>query len=160
VSKDFKVILLLIFLALAGFALFYWKETSSPSILQTNTYVIPTPGVDENYLWDVVQSWRKSEGKKPYIKHPEICQMAKERAEEIAVDFSHDKFSEKYDGTVPYILSENLANASTAEEMLDGWLNSASHAAALNKNYKYSCISCRYIRCVQLFSNLEGSGTR
>ena len=150
--------LLLLFILLAGlmtasFVGLVVQANNQPT--ESMVKVLPPlpPVIDEDELWMLVNNWRKSEGRKEYLKSDLLCSFANERKYDLVNDYSHDGFHKRYDNNSFYV-SENIVGASSEQEALDKWLNSASHAAALREPYSHSCIKCQNRYCVQLFANL------
>lgn len=132
------------------------KNTQKPSSIASKP-------LDAEILWSLIQTWRQSdncrpEGCQPYIKDQRLCEIAEIRVEDlkgkIMQNFNHDLFVERYKN-YPYKLSENITGASNDQDALDLWLKSASHAAVLRTDYKYSCVAVQPSFAVQIFSNME-----
>lgn len=103
-----------------------------------------------------INDWRVKRGKPPYVETAKLCTIAEERAEQIQDDFSHDQFlanaDKYYDILGYYRIYENIAERFySADELLQAWLDSASHAATLKKDLTYSCVRCKYGRCAHIF---------
>jgi hypothetical protein len=113
----------------------------------------PTPiMLSDRALWSLIQEWRTSEGRNPYIEDQRLCVIADDRVDD---PYTHDGFYEKYNN-YPYVLQENLSDGHPNEKSaLTGWLDSPGHAETLRKPYKASCVRCLGDYCVQIFSNLD-----
>jgi uncharacterized protein YkwD len=113
--------------------------------------------LDQDILFALVQEWRVENGLRPYTKSQKLCDFASKRAKQIRTNFNHDEFLKDIHttgvlGVGEY--SENLAEVYEDEKTtLKGWLNSASHSAALHRDYKYSCIATYNNEAVQEFGN-------
>jgi uncharacterized protein YkwD len=105
-------------------------------------------------LFSLVNKWRADNGYQPYEKSDKLCAIAKDRALNDPPLDDHKGFLAKYN-SLPYVLSENLVTAESEPMALAGWLGSASHRAALEKPYRYSCIYCKDFYCVHIFSSFE-----
>lgn len=117
-----------------------------------------TQPLSEHKVWLLVQDWRGSVGKSPYIEDPLLCTYAERRLTELNGDFSHDKFyltsDEIYENSDFSSVGENLARLYYREQdVLDGWLASPSHRENLDMAYTHSCIRCGRVSCVQLFAS-------
>ncbi len=124
--------------------------------------VIQLIPVNEIALWTEIEEWRQKEGLSLLKDDAKLCQLADKRVNDIQASYNHDPRSIRAfqinDG-YPYGISENLAGGpyhiGEEEEILTAWLNSPSHRAALEGDWKYSCIRCKNGMCVQLFTNKE-----
>lgn len=117
----------------------------------------PTTSLEGDHLLEVVNQWRVKIGKKIYKKNNELCNIAEARTKEIQTDFNHDKFYNHTHDFYYEAMQENILAGDqyiSYKTALDSWLQSASHSAALHKDYQYSCIKCLNNRCVQIFMNL------
>ncbi len=113
--------------------------------------------LDENKLWNLVEVFRKTEEREPYVKDERVCKVTEERASEMKDELSepHKGFDERFKGA-PFTIAENNTGAKSEEEALNNWLKSDAHASTLRTEYNYSCISCEGIYCVQIFTNYAG----
>ena len=118
--------------------------------------------LNENRLWLLVQQWRENNGYNLYLKDPEICRIAKERAIEQYklghLDY-HKGFLDRY-SSYPYVISENIVTSSGygnegEQAALNWWLSSPPHHAALEKPYTHACIKCSGSICVHIFTSWE-----
>lgn len=150
--KSLKCIIALIVfifgISVFSFALVYSINETKNNPNPPSTF----PLVSSEKLMSVVNNWRHTQGLKPYTKNDWLCEQAEKRVKEIQIDFSHNGFwNIKGDYRD---LAENLSKDIFNEHQhLNGWLNSASHAANLKANYYFSCIRCENNYCVQLFAN-------
>lgn len=121
---------------------------------------LKTTHLNQDKLWSLVQEWRVSENLPPYIKDPQLCEIAKKRAPEIKNELEnpHAGFKAAVKGstlTSNVLVTENNVGALSETNALNQWLNSASHAAQLRRSdYKYSCIATDGgTYAVQVFAN-------
>lgn len=148
-------LLIAIYGFLGGFLYFFVINPQKPKVtpqVQAQEVTLSSDG-----LWNTIQNWRKSQGIKQYIKSEKLCEIAEFRSKEIVQHYNHEGFPKvvrTYCGdkcNVEY--SENIAQGPINDlECLNGWLNSPPHAAALHKNYTYSCVAVNGIYAVQIFS--------
>lgn len=87
-------------------------------------------------VFRLVNEARETEGLEPLVAHSTAMEFAQIRAEEISESFSH----KRPDGTVGeyshYQFMENIAmRQSSSEEVVDAWLNSSGHRAAIMADY-------------------------
>lgn len=120
-----------------------------------------TYAIDQDKVWDLVQSYRQEKGLKPYTKSEILCKIANNRVDEIQYNYSHDGFSSEllkpYENESKYTkIAENLGaeNFFTNHEsdVLKGWKNSVPHNETLMADYTDSCLKCKGQYCVQLFA--------
>ncbi len=154
-NKYFSVIFCLLSLVLLAVIITTNKAQISTASSKTSD-VIEVPELDAEKLFNLINQWRNSEGREIFTKDDRICELTNIRANDTPLD-NHKGFVELMKkSTLPskMVFEENLAFDWSEQKMLDGWLTSASHAATLRKDYKYSCVSCKGNYCVQIFSNL------
>lgn len=112
-------------------------------------------GINAGKLSQIINKWRESENRKPFIRADDLCKYADKRAIEIQYEFSHWEFQSSMDS--PYLenysrVGENLSyDLPDEESTLNAWLNSASHAANLRYEYDHDCIVCRGTKCAHIF---------
>lgn len=108
--------------------------------------------LDQNKIENLVNEWRGTHDYPQFIEDPRLCTYAAERAEEIKIDWSHDKFLEDSCNVGFNTCGENLAKGYTTEEqVLEAWLDSPKHRENLEKDFKYMCIECKDGYCAQQF---------
>ena len=144
----------IIFLLLFVGYLFGWNA----GIKNSQQPVSAPRNFDPKILWALIQSWRLDNGLPPYTKDQKLCDLAQTRVKEIKNNFSHYGFDTKIPTFCAKIhcrdAAENLSQKAISEQWaLQGWLESASHAAALRKDFKYSCIATDGDSAVQIFAN-------
>lgn len=127
--------------------------TNTPKPIPTNT---PTPSATS--LFDLVNNWRLSVGKPIFKESILACQIAEKRVPEVVKSFSHAGFQSMlpslFDGNPNlHEAAENLANVSTPQAALSGWLASPGHRKNLESTLPHMCIrnSGRYY--VQIFTD-------
>lgn len=111
--------------------------------------------LNENVLFDLVQTWRTKSDLPIYKKSERLCDVAAVRLKKVKVSFSHDGFIEQavasdwygYNG-----VAENLVRGFHSEQdSLDGWLGSPKHLENLEKPFTESCIKCDKNTCIHIF---------
>lgn len=113
----------------------------------------PTPvNLNSEKVWDLVQEWRKSEGRSEYTRDERLCKIAEDRTHD--PDDNHKTFVEKYSDYPSPIQENAIYYANSEEQAFNSWLNSSPHLATLKKPWEYSCIKCSGTTCIQIFSNL------
>ncbi|NAY91845.1 CAP domain-containing protein [Muricauda sp. JGD-17] len=121
----------------------------------------------EGTLLDLVNAYRNSVGVDALEKSPSAYKYAQEHNEYMISknSLSHDNFEERAskiaEETNAKSVSENVARFyTTAEQALEGWLNSASHRAALEGNYTHTTLSVQLDKAgrpyfTQIFLTIE-----
>lgn len=150
------IVYVLLFTLFVGFLTVVKTRSSSNLIPQKQIKEIK---IDENKLFNLVNTWRKSVNLTEYIKDDRLCEIAKDRADD---EFDHQGFIDKYSNNPNYpkiAMQENLSTAYDEfgrafnnNQIFYGWLSSAPHRETLEKPYKYSCIVCDE-QCVEIFGN-------
>lgn len=155
---------LIIFVSAIFLILVVYSLPVSSEKVQTIPAITPSPTpqpFSEDKLWSLIQEWRKSQGLSPYIKDQRLCDIAEDRADDMALidaQDNHKGFREKYN-SYPYVISENTNYNPSERAMLRDWLKSQGHRETLEKPYIYSCIACEQHDnkggsfCSQIFSN-------
>lgn len=152
----FKKILLLIaglYFLSAIFVYLFWRI---PFAAKPPIY--PVYILNENKLWDLIQSWRVENKLQPYIKSQELCDYILIRLPQIKKNFNHDGFMPLIKSITNVTkfteIAENLSEHHRSEQsVLDGWLDSPSHSKNLKYPYLYSCIKTDKDFAVQWFAN-------
>lgn len=145
------MILFLFIIILFGFA-YNFRQVSGHASNNNISSFQQNISLNKDELWKTIQTWRVNQGLNKYNESADLCEIANDRAND-GYD-GHRGFVEKYYNSRPYILSENITQAGDASSALLNWLNSPSHHAALEKDYKYSCVATNGDYAVQIFSNL------
>jgi uncharacterized protein YkwD len=97
--------------------------------------------VSQDRLWSLVQDWRKGNNLPTYTKNQTLCDVAAIRLQDLYEENSHKRFKERVNTYLYGYISENLADGWENErDVLDAWLNSPSHKAALEDDYTDGCI--------------------
>lgn len=114
--------------------------------------------LNKDVLWSEIQAWRKEDGLKPYIEDKRLCEIAERRAPQLKSEDEagtpHAGFKESLGNLSELKIAENNTGARHEREALENWLRSASHAATLREDYKYSCVATDdKMHAVQIFSN-------
>lgn len=133
--------------------------------LPPNTLEKGSTNLNEKVLWALVQSWRIDNGFTPYKENDLLCEIADIRVkEQLGGPDRHAGFQSAinkvlYDYPNAVDLSENTGYCVTAycneQRMLDSWLKSSSHSAALRKPYTHSCIRSTDRIAEQIFSSFQ-----
>lgn len=139
-------------------------QPTTPTPTPWPTYVPYGTFIDEDVLYELVNEWRVKNNKPRYITSETLCTMAEVRLTQLPTDPDHDGFYKLADklvdnGTFEKV-SENLitkyaGSAGVNEKtMLNDWLESKLHRAAIESSYVYSCLRCDNNdgNCVQLFA--------
>lgn len=104
-------------------------------------------------LTALVNKWRVESGFQMYEKNEALCKISDNRVND-GIDY-HKGLYDKYSKYPSYIAENSTEVYETNESALNEWLNSPSHKSALEKPYRYSCISTKNNFAVQIFSNCE-----
>lgn len=108
--------------------------------------------VNEDRLWELVNAWKNENDGYMYQPDDLLCGLATRRLKEIKNNWSHDGFTDVISNNFQG-WGENLAkDQSSEQQVLDEWLNSASHSANLKEKFTSTCIRCEDNHCVQLFA--------
>lgn len=150
-------LIIIVAVLLLGLGSFLLINSASSKV--SETIIIPTteptptsiPLTREDAL-TVINKWRSSQGLKPFIQSEFLCSIANVRVDEIKTDFSHNKFHADRFCSQNCTISENIAEGFfNSEDLLQGWLNSPPHKAALMKPYTHTCISTNGNQTVEIF---------
>lgn len=132
------------------------KSAASSVVPIATPVAVQKTELDAEKLWNIIQEWREFEKLNKYTKSDKLCDIADVRVVQISDNFSHKDFPSvvnKFCGSrCNIIYSENIIRSQDEHDSLNWWLNSASHSAALHKNYPYSCIATFGEYGVQIFS--------
>ena len=141
----------LIIVVLAIFSLLYLRTTAvqqramapKPTPVPVVREEKPLEPLDDNVLWGLIQDWRVRNGYKAYVRDSRLCVIAEKRVKEIQEDYSHTKFDNTDYSYLPKgEITENISLWIAGEEnTLNGWLDSPSHRATLEKSYRSSCVA-------------------
>ena len=118
-----------------------WSQGYSSNSIPV-TYEV-TYCYDEAYkMIDLVNDFRKSEGKEPVVVNDVMMEIAMERAAQVVLFFSHDRPDTlPYDATGFFINGENIASdAESAEEAINSWKESkhGHRENMLSSSWKYA----------------------
>lgn len=96
------------------------------------------------YISDI-NDYRISNGLSALSEDPLSCSFANTRANEIALNFSHEGFSNRTSShTLPYknysTVVENIAQGHNRAGVVSLWINSAPHAQNLKADISYGCV--------------------
>lgn len=131
--------------------------TPTPSPTPLSNENMSTPGgLDAEKLFSMSNAFRQSRGLTPFTKDERSCQLAKERAPEIAAevagDYMHAGLKNR---NLPYWNTENIISMRTEEAAFNWWINDKIHHDAIIGNYTYSCVACNGNSCAQEFTNFQ-----
>ncbi len=137
---------------LIGFTVPVKSAKQSVIIAPTITPISAPKEISSDKLLTLVNEWRVSEDRQPYVKDERLCNIAKDRVENDSPMDNHEGFIRKY-SSYPYAIQENLVTETSEAKMLTRWLNSVPHHETLNKPYTHTCIACKEHYCSQIFSS-------
>ena len=115
----------------------------------------PPPATNLN---DVVNQYRSSIGLPKLSTRADLCNLSKDRLNEVIVDFNHDGFRRRIDAGVFSALgftafAENIWQGNGyPKSALESWVNSPGHKANLEGDYQYGCGVVANDRAVFLFA--------
>ncbi len=131
------------------------KLTSTPTP-QPPTQVVPVGNSRADQLFTLTQNYRAAKGLPPFIKDERVCAVAESRAPELAAEFASGNLHQGIRArNLPYWNSENVVAYNTVEESFNWLINDYIHRVQIEGDYKYSCVACSGINCVQEFTNLQ-----
>ena len=114
--------------------------------------------IDSDKLLSLIQNWRKDQGLSEFVENAQLCRVAEDRVLDGFDD--HEGLHLKLkNGDYNFLgekvlLSENITTGLFPQDALNNWLDSPPHKEALMDDYKYTCVRCEGLYCVQIFSNL------
>lgn len=132
------------------------ETTPTPqAVLTANTVSLENSGgLNADKLFSMVNAYRATLNLPPYQKDERSCQLAKERAPEIAQEIASGTMHKgMYDRNLPYWNTENIITMRTEEKALNWWLNDYIHKKQIEGPYKYSCTACAGNACAQEFTD-------
>lgn len=131
------------------------EKTPNSTPVKKVTFTQSAHPLSPEILFNLTNDYRTRIGLSPFQKEEKVCEIVKERANEIhneifVTGYLHAGF---YAKNLPYFATENLIYAQTEERALSWWLNSPIHKAAIAGNSKYSCLECSGNSCSQVFTS-------
>jgi uncharacterized protein YkwD len=107
------------------------------------------------YLFKLVNDYRKSIGLDVLQKDDRLCTIAKTRGPELydEIFVNHNMHAGFYAWTLPYYATENIVHTRSEDESFNWWLNSPIHRKAIQGGYTHSCVECWGDSCTQIFSS-------
>jgi len=152
--KYLSIVVLIIIFSLTVFSKSSATSANTPSwhlptIATVLAYSQPTTTGSltpvQSYIMHQINQYRASLGLSPVQPSDQTCAFADMRAKEIATDFSHAGFTQRYEAhTIPYTywsyITENLAEAPDYREVVRLWENSPTHDTNLRANTPYICV--------------------
>ncbi len=120
-----------------------FSVTPSPTPVTT-----PAPANSDNqtsYFLEQINNYRHSQGLASVQTDTYTCNFAALRAQEIAVSFNHDGFTNRINSkSLPYpsyhFVTENIAMNSNSQNVINAWINSPGHAANMRADTLYVCV--------------------
>lgn len=111
--------------------------------------------IDAEEVFAIVNRYRADAGLPPFQKDDNLCQIAASRGPELhhEVLVSGDLHGGLRARNLPYWVTENMKYGTSAEEVVQWWLNSPLHRSAVYGNHTYSCGTCVGRACAQLFTS-------
>lgn len=144
--KLLTILILLTIIASVLIGIFFKTKSN----FEKNTIKPTQTPFSEKKLFQLINQWRESNNLTPYIEDERLCNIAKDRSDDLV--FNHTAFYEKY-SSFPFVIQENLGRCFDSEQyMLNCWLASKPHRQTLEKPYTHSCVICDK-QCVQVFSS-------
>ena len=143
------------------------EETELTETLSENEKITIDPVQMEGELLDLINAYRSSIGQAVLQNSAPSYKYAQAHNDYMISknSLSHDNFEERAskiaEETNAKSVSENVARFySTAQQALDGWLNSTSHKEALEGNYTHTTLSVQLDKdgrpyFTQIFINIE-----
>ncbi len=130
--------------------------TSKPNP-KSSSIAPPSQSLNANLIFVLINTYRKNKGLLPFEKNNQLCALAASRGPELyneifGTGYVHEGL---YNRNLPYWITENMAHYSSEEHMVNWWLGSFVHKAAIEGNYTYSCGVCFGNSCAQLFTNFS-----
>lgn len=116
-----------------------------------------TPGasLDSELIFNLINKHRESIGKPLFTKDDRICAVAQARTPELfdEIFVTHTMHAGFYKRNLPYWATENLAHFNSEAIIVNWWLNSPVHRAAIEGDYTNSCGACLGNSCSQIFTS-------
>lgn len=131
-------------------------ETNQEITLNVPSYEpITTGGLNSDTLLQLINQHREGLGLPALIKDEQLCKVADYRKPQLYDEIFTSGNIHKgfYDLNLPYYITENMAHYGSEQAILNWWLGSPIHSAAIEGNSKYSCGACSGNSCAQLFTN-------
>ncbi len=113
--------------------------------LSFGIFIKPVHASNTQNLIAEINNYRQSHGLAAVKTDPYTCNFAKIRVQEISAEFNHNGFYNRVQSkTLPYpsyrLVIENLAWAPSGQNVVNMWINSATHAANMLKNTSFVCV--------------------
>lgn len=139
------------------------KATPKPQPKQTPTTQLNLADnqtkthLDENLLFNLVNTYRNGLGKPSFQKHPQVCQVADQRRPQLEAEIYQNKgiHAGFRAMNLAYRMTENMIYQQNETAALSWWLNSPIHRRAIESDHQYACTACSGKVCVMIFSSLE-----
>lgn len=160
--KLFIIILYIVFLifgvpiAILGGMVKLSVLTSKINSTSPSTTVI-NQSLDENKLWNFINSWEKQQGYQPYTKDENLCKAGDYLLSNPSImDNPKDWFKKTNLDQSYYFSGYNPASSFNSEEaVFNYWTTNKDNYKNLKDTYfKYSCIKCQKLNCIQMFANI------
>jgi uncharacterized protein YkwD len=106
-------------------------------------------------VFNLVNQYRESAGKKAFLKDERLCKIAQQRAPQLNEEiFGSKKMHEGFKALqLPYWATENIASYQTEAAIVKWWLGDAIHRRVIDTDYTHSCAACYGKSCSQIFSS-------
>lgn len=111
--------------------------------------------LNPDILLQLINQHRAGLNLPPLVKDEQLCRLADYRKPQLYDEIFTTGSVHKglYDLNLPYFITENMAHYASEQAILNWWLGSPIHRAAIEGNSTYSCGSCAGNSCAQLFTN-------
>lgn len=113
--------------------------TATPTLAPTSIPNPPTSVIGQ-YLLQKVNEYRSTLGLPSVKNDPYTCEFAAKRVKELAVSFSHDGIANYPYPSISWY-TENIAQNSDYEKVVEWWINSPVHAQNLRADTPFVCIA-------------------
>ena len=128
-------------------------STPTPPITTNQT---TSGGLNADKLFSMANDYRAAKGLPPFQKDEKSCQLAAERAPEVAGEVASGALhSGLHARNLPYWNTENIISMRTEEEAFNWWINDYIHRKAIEGNFQFSCVACYGNNCAQEFTNYQ-----
>ena len=148
-------------------------ETINHTISSTPqpTQTIPTPTPTANYspapqanpgglnaadLFNMVNTYRASQGLPAFQQDAKTCSLAQERAPEVAGEVASGNMHAGLEAmNLPYWNTENIISMNSDQAAFNWWINDPIHHQAIVGNFTYSCVACSGNSCAEEFTSYQ-----
>ena len=128
------------------------EPTATPTA--TTAPTPPLASLDANKIFDLVNSYRTSQGLPAFEKNDEVCQLAQVRSGELIQEAINGTIhSGLYNRNLPYWIWENAKYGSDEAGTVAWWIASPLHRRSILGDYKYSCVATSGNYVSELFTS-------